>query len=391
MQEWKRLAIEKLVYGGWGLARSDENVIFVARVIPGEIVDAQQTGMRAHCPFAEIVRFDRVSPSRIDPPCKYFDSCGGCDWQFMSYDEQVRQKKLIFEECLRRQGKLASWPEVEVYADKEWAYRIRVQFKVDHDAGAVGFFRRASNQVVDLETCPLLVPALNSILLQRREIANSLSRDLTEVRCLAGDKFVASDVAGYLAGCHAHTTIKVSDKTMRVGGHSFFQSNLFLLEKLGTWAHEDLGGKLCVDLYGGVGLFSLMHGEKFAQGVLVECVNNQVTLAKRNFSANRLNNFVAKSMTAEKYLAAERKQIDTLIVDPPRPGLTRRVRLSIAKSKPSQILYIACNPATQARDAGYFVNKCGYRIKRAALFDLYPQTHHLESGLLLEYMHPDGG
>jgi len=171
-----------------------------------------------------------------------------------------------------------------------------------------------------------------------------------------------------------------------VSGDSFFQGNRFLLEKLGYRVKEYASGNFFVDMYGGVGFFSVMLADNFSQGLLIESSRDLAGLAQKNISRNAFNHIATDAVSAEHFFKESVHSLpvpDCIIIDPPRPGLTRQVREGIRNLQPRTVVYISCNPSTQARDAGFFVKKCGYKIEKAALFDLYPQTHHIESVLLL--------
>ncbi|MBD3317617.1 MAG: hypothetical protein GF344_17650 [Chitinivibrionales bacterium] len=157
------------------------------------------------------------------------------------------------------------------------------------------------------------------------------------------------------------------------------------MEHLVTWVSSRLRGKCFLDVYGGTGLFSIALHDRFESGTLIEVAKPLIARAQENFVRNNIRNIDAVHTSAEQFLAARHSRdfVDCLVVDPPRPGLTRKVRESIRALAPPTLLYVSCNPATQARDVGFFADKCGFKIERGALFDFYPQTHHLESVLLL--------
>jgi tRNA/tmRNA/rRNA uracil-C5-methylase (TrmA/RlmC/RlmD family) len=181
-----------------------------------------------------------------------------------------------------------------------------------------------------------------------------------------------------------NVTITVGSNRFVVEGDGFFQSNRPLLERFGTWAGEFLQGDRCVDLYGGSGFFSVLLAHRFKSGLLVESVGGQAAAARENFRRNGIAHFDAHEGLAEDLVVLVKKEsIDCLIVDPPRTGLSDKVRAAIAVTKPRTILYVSCNPSTQARDAGFLITKAGFVIERTALFDLYPNTHHIESIMLL--------
>jgi len=375
------LRIDKLVHGGLGIARTPSGVVFVTGVLPGELVHARVTGSRAGAVFAEPVDIPAPSPERRTPPCPYAGVCGGCDWQHLTYDAQIRAKREIALDCLHRIGRLRDLPGPEVLASPEWGYRMRTQLKIDHSRTAVGFFRRSSNEVIDLDRCPLLCGELNGLLARRAEALGKLPATIAQLKAIAGETIASDPVVEGLT-C-ARTIVRAGERRFPVSGDSFFQGNRFLLEPLGTWAAPSVGGQLLWDLYGGVGFFSVMLGASFARGILVESVGAQAEAARRTFAENGMTHLTAETAAAEEFLARPSERPDCCIVDPPRPGLTRLVREAIGRIRPRTILYVSCDPSTQARDAGFLVNRCGYAVKRMAIFDLNPQTHHIETALVM--------
>jgi 23S rRNA (uracil1939-C5)-methyltransferase len=381
------LRIEKLVFGGDGLARCDGQIHFVSDVLPGETVAAEIIGSKAKCLLARPVEILEPSPDRVTPFCPHAHTCGGCGWQHIRYERQASLKKEIFLDCLRRIGKIAAAPGVQVLTGPPTGYRHRAQIKVDVRARTAGFYKALSNDVVPIDSCPLLVPALDRFLHDLPAHSGDLPADTRQVKAVAGDDdTVAADpvVPGI---SQPATTVTCAGHRFKVGGTTFFQQNRPLLEALGTWGRDTLTGGNFLDLYGGGGFFSVLHGDRFGSGALVESDEDAAKLAAENLAANGMGLIAAKGDTTEQFLKgaiARNEAYNCVIVDPPRAGLTPAAREGITRLKPAMILYISCDPSTQARDAGYFLNTVGYGIRCAALFDLYPQTYHMETALLLE-------
>lgn len=378
------VTIEKLVFGGQGLARTDRGIIFVSDVAPGEMVEIEPCGKKGGVTVARAVKVLEPSPARRDPPCSLAGICGGCNWLHIIHKDQIAIKIEIVLDCMRRIGRIENLPSLEVINADEFGYRHRAQIKIDKNGNA-GFYSRQTNDVVPVRRCPLLVDPLNKLLNSIADRDICLSRSLNSIMVVAGDN---GSIASYpvIAGQTSDSvTITVGNRTFEMQAQGFFQGNRLLLERLGTWAQRYMGGNLCVDVYGGSGFFSVMLADRFKHGLLIESIGAQVDCALRNFAQNDVRHFTARKGTAENLLQFEGVQpVDCLIVDPPRSGLTGKVREAIAALKPKTILYVSCNPSTQARDAGFFITKAGYAIAHAAIFDLYPNTHHIESLLLLE-------
>jgi 23S rRNA (uracil1939-C5)-methyltransferase len=386
-QSWPKLHVERLVHGGMGLARTAQGVVFLSDVAPDDTVEAVQTGRLGGCPVARTTRVVEASPARRTPPCPYAHECGGCDWQHIEYAAQLDAKKAIFLDCLSRVGKVATVPPIQVHESPEWGYRARARFKVDMARQRVGFLRRSSHDVVDIDACPLLIGPLNRLLSSRAQILDAIRTGATAIQVMATDDgtVVSTPVLDGLST--ASGTIDVGSKRFLVGGSSFFQGNAFLREAMANWAARWLApGGRWIDLFGGVGLFACCLGKGCARGTLVELDVEQTFLARDNLRTNGCTTWTAVAQSGEGFLreiSAAGETVDCLIVDPPRAGLSPAVRTGIAAIMPKQILSVSCDAATHARDIGFFVNQHGYAIEQAALFDLYPQTHHLETVMLL--------
>lgn len=374
-----KTVVEKLIFGGFGLARTSSGVIFISDVLPGETVQYIVEGKKEGIPLARPVDILNSSEMRRTPECPYFGKCGGCDWQYIDSNYQTQVKKDIFVESLNRIGKIKNIPAIQVFDSPEKNYRIRAQLKNDTH-GNWGFYQKKSKVIVKIESCPLLSEPVNKLL--KTLNIDSKKNEIESVNIIAGDCSIASDplLAGLTLNC---VDLSVGEYKFSVYGSNFFQSNRFLIEKMGQWALPMVSGDYCVDLYGGSGFFSIMLGKQFRKGTMIESVNLQVKIAQRNFEKNDNSHFNAICTEAERFESVIKEKPDLLIVDPPRIGLTKQVRMSVVTIAPSKILYVSCNPSTQARDVGAFVNR-GYSISHAALFDCYPNTYHIETALLLE-------
>jgi 23S rRNA (uracil1939-C5)-methyltransferase len=376
------VTIEKLVFGGYGLARTDKGIMLVSDVVPGDVVSVEPCGKKGGCVIGRPALIISPSSSRRAAPCPLAGICGGCNWQHIIAEAQPIYKKDIFLDCMRRIGKVSDVPDFEVITSEETGYRHRAQIKIGK-TGA-GFFARGTKEIVSAKQCPLLVPALNDLLAGFSAEKFNLPALNTTVMAIAGDNdTVATSPA--LAGYTSDTVvITAGQRIFSVHATDFFQSNRLLIGKLGTWALPYVKGERCIDCFGGSGFFSIMLAEKFGRGLLIEASDDMATRAMTNFSNNSITNFKALRNTAENLGTVMRWFMpDVLIVDPPRTGLPSKTREAIAGALPACVLYISCDPSTQARDVNFLMTKAGYVIERAALFDLFPNTHHCESVLIL--------
>ncbi len=391
------LTIEKMVHGGLGLCRTENGIVFVSGALPGETVRAtvvHTASGRAHASVADIVK---PSPSRRKPACPFAGICGGCDWLHIEYKAQAAMKAEIFRECLGRVGKIGEVPVVEIVESPEFGYRQRVQFKLDRAAQTAGFFRRKSSDIVSVSRCPVLCDRLNELLAVLPSRMSKLPRDLFQVKAMCGSPPPPAEGKAHPAEIASHpvipgitvlsTIIETGARRFFVDGESFFQANRFLCGAMGQWAEQNLKGETLWDLFGGGGFFSVFLGKQFTNGVLVESEPRSALEARKNMAENGMGGIRVEARTVADFLRDAKKtglRADCVVVDPPREGLQKDVRELLAAVAPSTLLYVSCDPATQARDAGHLMRSCGYNIEKAAIFDCYPQTHHLETIVLLK-------
>ena len=413
------LFIEKPVYGGFGLAREKGKVYLVRYTVPGELVTAFPVKEKRDHTEAVASEVKIPSEARREPLCPFYGRCGGCHYQHIEYEHQLSIKKIILEETLRRVGKVNRFPEVQVLpSPEEFGYRIRVQFKGEGER--VGFYRWGENEVVGVDYCPVAHPQINSLIpdLQRisREISipcefhltyspsedrflliivtpTELDKDILEsFRDSLPDRIVG--IGNYLRVGHSltmrrwtgreHLFFEVKGKRFRVSGGSFFQVNWSLWDSFIDTVIGNVGYRKAVELYGGVGFFTLFLAER---GNFIEASDSNpsaVNDAQYNAKINGVENLLFIKSTAYRHLKMRGGEVlDLLVVDPPRAGLTTGERDLILKNKPERIVYISCNPATLARDLGQ-LTAGGYRIERMVLIDNFPQTYHIESVTVLK-------
>ena len=298
------VTIERLVFGGTGLARTDQGIVFISDVAPGETVAIERCGRKGGVACGRPVKILKASPARRDPPCPLAGTCGGCDWLHLIYKEQLAAKTEIFLECMRRIGGIKNLPSPDIVAAEEFGYRHRAQLNVDTQ-GNTGFFARRTNSVVPVRRCPLLTGPLNTLLDDCSERKAAVPGQVKNFRVISGDN---DRVASYPV-IDGHTlksvTITAGARTFEVRPEGFFQSNRPLLERLGSWALTCAGeGGRCVDLYGGSGFFSGLGN--FFSGL----TGIATTLAP---TAANLWTDLKKSDAAKKQAAAQSKLASTLL------------------------------------------------------------------------------
>jgi 23S rRNA (uracil1939-C5)-methyltransferase len=384
------LRIDTCVHGGDGLARLDGHTYFVTGGLPGDLVKTGPVYQKSKCYFTEVAEVLEPSPFRRSPPCELASSCGGCDWQHVEREAQVELKINIFKDGLRRLGGVKGTNELNVqsYFGQENAYRHRAQFKLS-DSGSCGFFAKKSHEVIDIRNCPVLVDELNTFAAEVREyIKTEPLKDVTQIKAMAGSKGQVASHPHLENICSEKVEVAVNGFTFEVSGQSFFQQNREMTPILGQWVADQFKGEFGLDLFGGSGFFSLMIQDKVKEVLLVERDQHLVDLARETFRRHDLSHLKAEAMSTEAFfkstLAKNLSPATSVVVDPPRAGLGKTVCEKLSRLSIKQLIYVACDPATQARDVKWLSEMGGFVISKAALFDLYPNTHHMETVLVLE-------
>jgi 23S rRNA (uracil1939-C5)-methyltransferase len=382
-----------MVYGGEGLSRAEGEVIFTPFVLPGELVEAERSGSRKHVQRARLVQVLEPSPDRALPECPYFTKCGGCQYQHASYDAQLRLKRGVLAETLRRVGKIDFDPErIETVSAEPWAYRNRVQLHFQN--GRVGYREMQSRNLVPIDHCPIASPKINEAIARLVRMVKDprwpnflgsleLFTDERQVQwnVLETERPIAKHFFEWLAEEIPGTVLgpleyAVNHNDFIVSGQSFFQVNRFLLPRLAQVALGDAKGVVAWDLYAGVGLFSLPLARRFERVKAVEGGRSAAADLNRNAKRARLPVEAIQQQT-EAFLAEAKQAPDFVIADPPRSGLDKSAAQRLLELHPATIVIVACDPATLARDLAIF--KAGYQIDKVTLIDLFPQTFHIET------------
>ncbi|MBI3208405.1 MAG: class I SAM-dependent RNA methyltransferase [Candidatus Solibacter usitatus] len=386
------LDVEKLVYGGDGLARNDRHVVFLPQVLPGEQVRARLTEKRSQLARAEAIEILRPSEERIAPPCPHFGECGGCHYQHARYGYQTSQKVEILREVLKRVGKLDSPEEIKVITGPEFGYRNRAQFHFD--GGAIGYHEEGSRSVAAIENCAVLSPKLQESLAALKRMMKDkrfpnflrvmeLFTNETEVQLnvLRADKPVArrffdwcaEEIPGMVPG---PLNYSAAGFEFRVSHNAFFQVNRFLVDALVEESLSGAEGESAIDLYSGVGLFALPLAKRFPNTGAVE----SGTMAWRDLQHNATQAKMAvrcHQASAEDFLAGSDASADFILADPPRSGLGKHAVSRLLVARPRQLTLVSCNPATMARDLAALLP--AYELTSMVMLDLFPQTYHLET------------
>ncbi len=374
------LRIEKLVAGGEGLGRIEGVPLFVPRSAPGDLLRVRLTERHPDYGRAEIVEILEPGPGRRPDPLPELSRAGICDLQHLEDTWQTRLKAGAVRETLERLGGVRLPEGLEVVAGEPWHYRLRAQLHtvVDPATGVVqvGFYARGTHEVLPIERCPLLVPELEALL---PDLPGLLAdKPLKRLDLAAGEPGGGVSVSPAVPGLPSgEVTLTVDDITYGYDARTFFQGHRGLLPRLvdavvGPWEGEE-----AYDLYAGVGLFALPLARRYRRVVAVESDTSATRYARNNVRRNRLSNVEVVSRVVETWLPALPQGADRVIVDPPRAGLAAEVCEALLKGRPRRLTYVSCHPAALARDLRLLSQD--YAIEKITLFDLFPQTGHMEA------------
>lgn len=380
------VTIERIVGGGDGIGFANGLTVFVPLTAPGDTVRATVTRRKGKVAWGNVAEVLEPSPRRITPGCPYFGTCGGCDFQQLGYDDQLVAKQGIVADALRRIAKFADVPNVPITPSPDpWRYRSRAEWQIDHTRGAVGYFAAGSHTVVDVETCPISAEPVEMLLATLRDdVAAGLVPDAArEYRGVTGD--FGSVLEPTAATQSREISRTVLDDTYRFSAACFFQANIpvtaAMVEEVNDIADQatDSPG-IAIDLYCGVGLFTLPLARRFPRVVGVESFRPAADFAKQNLIAAGLENTHIAAAPVEQWLAGDHSplgHVALLVFDPPRTGAGADTIAGILRLKPAHIVAVSCDPATFARDLRDLLDS-GYRLGTLRAFDLFPQTHHVE-------------
>ena len=387
------ITVEKLVYGGDGLGRLDGRAVLAPYVLPGERVRLRGVSEKPGLLRAELLAVLEPAPERTAPPCPYFGRCGGCHYQQAPYEMQLAGKRAILEDQLRRIGKIEPPADIGVVSAEPWGYRNRVQLHVAN--GALGYRAAQSHKLCAIEQCPIASLAINRAIATLREMLRDarwprfiqgielftneteMQLNVVETERPVARRFFdwcAEQIPGLVAGALDYSA---AGHVWRVSRGAFFQVNRSLVDRLVEIAIGEHEGGTAVDLYAGVGLFSLPLARRFASVTAVE--SGTRAAADLRFNAERAGLSVQVEQTsAEEWLERLENAPDLVLVDPPRAGIGKRMVARFGALRVPRLTMVSCDPATLARDlAGLLA--AGYRIERLTLVDLFPQTYHLET------------
>jgi len=367
------LKIEDIAFGGKGVAREQGKAVFVPYTVESELVSAEIVREKKQFAEAELVEVKQASPDRVEPQCPYFGRCGGCAYQHISYEHQLAIKWRQVRDALQRIGKLKNVPMRPIIPSPEqYGYRNRIT--VHAQDGVIGFFRRDSHTLLDIERCPISRDEVNRALAELRASRNRGIRD-------------------------GHYTLRAS-----AGARVFSQTNDAVANALRDLIVDLVppNQQLLIDAYCGSGLFAKALLDKFERVIGIDWDRFAIAAAKED--ATDKETYIAgdveselqqvgavhpnRPVSANDVQAGRLRSIapTTLIVDPPATGLSAEVRKAILDLAPSTLIYVSCNPPTLARDLRELQDK--FIIESVTPLDMFPQTAEIEVAASLRAVPP---
>jgi len=358
------LTVSDIAFGGEGVARSNDFVYFVPWVAVGEVIEAEVTEVKRQFARTRLVRVLEASSERVAPLCRYFGECGGCQYQHLAYPAQLRLKHKQVRDLFQRIGGLDPALVAEIIPSPQpYGYRNRIMIRSQWDKFKqglnLGFIRAADRLVEDIERCEIAEPPINE--------------QITHVRAHPPPK-------GGLK-----VVLRINPEGWEVPPDSFFQNNLFLLPKLVEVARNAIqqsGARHLIDVYCGVGFFSIELADMVESFVGIEYDRLAIKAAHRNAASHGRANGEFLAGKAEDLLPQTLTQLapsqTAVLLDPPRKGCAAELIELLRQARPSQVIYISCQPATMARDLNILCQDGVFNIAQVVPLDMFPQTAHVE-------------
>lgn len=432
--------VERIAYGGYGIGKlPGGKLIFVEGAYPSELVNVQITEEKKDIAFGKVLQLLEKARYRRAPKCKYFGVCGGCHIMDVEYQKQLEFKRDIVKDQLRRIGKIDIEVNPVVPSDTEYEYRNKMEFTFGYDRGELklGLNKRGTNEIVNIDQCPISPTSFNRVLKEMPDIIKTSKVKIYNPNSKAGmmkhlvlryshsnnqtmvifvTKTEKFQEAGYIRSellrrvPQVNSIIHVmnsSDEVVLRGPYetlygsgvveiemdyekfqipptAFFQNNFNVAAKMVEYVTKGLeltGNETVLDLYAGVGTFTMRLAMLTKYVTAVESSHIAVKAGRSNANINSLRNVRYEEAEVEEFLKSFQGRADVVVVDPPRAGLDKKVCNEILKLAPKKIAYVSCDPATLARDLAILKEK--YEILSVQPFDMFPQTYHVECVVLM--------
>lgn len=394
-----QVKIEKYDDLGRGIAYLNGKVLFVPKTVPGDIVEIAVINDKKNFSECQVLKYIEYSPERINSSCPYFDSCGGCDFLNVKYENSLNYKVNKVKEIFNKNG-ISINPKV-VLSSQNLFYRNKITLKVQN--GKLGYFKNNSHDLVEIDKCIIASNAINSMIpyIKRFNILNgnvtirsnqneeillviesydNLNININEIK--KNIKLVGIVINNRLFYGVDFLNENINDLNYRISYDSFFQINPRVAQILFNTIDENIDvNDNVLDIYCGVGTLSLSAAKKAKQVVGIEIVKNAILNAKFNAKINNIQNTEFILGDASNIKFSKYNNFNKVIVDPPRSGLTNSVISTILKINPEEIIYVSCDPQTLVRDIK--ILSANYVIKDSFVLDMFCYSYHVETIVIL--------
>lgn len=436
--------IEDLTHDGNGVGKVDGYPLFIQGALPEETVEVHVLKTLKNYGFAKVVDIKEASPNRVEAPCIYFDKCGGCQLQHLTYEGQLAWKENMVRNVMKRIGKIDAPVRFVKGMDNPWNYRNKSQipFGVGEAGPVAGFYKSRTHSIVDMERCLIQTEEADAMMAglkkeleglgvvpyneethqgMLRHVVVRVGRATGEVmvvlvtkkrkfpqkeKVVEGIRKLVPNVTSIVQNINADKTNvifgnetiglwgketiedTIGDVRFEISARSFYQVNPIQTEVLYKQALDYAGltgEETVIDAYCGIGTISLFLAEKAKKVLGVEIVEQAIEDAKRNAALNGFENTYFEAGPAEVVIPRwyeEGIRADVLVVDPPRKGCDEKLLSTIIEYKPKRVVYVSCNPSTLARDLR-ILEDGGYKTIEVTPVDMFPHTTHVECVALM--------
>ena len=404
LEDTYEVKIIRLNNEGLGVALVDKFVVFVKNALVDELVKIKITEVNDNYAKADVINYIETSSDRVIPSCPFYEKCGGCNLMHMNYESQISFKKDKVKSIFKKISNIDIDIKDIIY-DKDYNYRNKVTLKVKNDK--IGLYREKTNDIINVDKCLLLDNKINDELIKlelfihkykNNNISEIMIRVINDKIMLSLDTINKEVRDSFINNFDHVESIYINNKLVygneflketinnlefNISPKSFFQVNKNIMTKMYNKAISYIKGGTTLDLYSGTGTLSMLASKLSKEVIGIEVVKDAVKDANNNIELNNIKNvsFICNKVE-NKIDELKNKKIDNIIMDPPRSGSDKKSLNSILEIEPKQIIYISCNPVTLARD--YNTLKEKYSIKKITLFDMFPNTYHIESLMVLE-------
>ena len=365
---------------------ADGKPAFVFGGVPGETVTAEVIAERRGYAAARVVETLTASPHRVEPECRYFGACTGCQWQHIAYERQLEMKRELLADAFRRVGGLDVEPLPALPSPDRLGYRNHARFTVSREGGRLGYVHKERRRHVEVDECLLMAPWINEALAALQGRAAETTQLSLRYGVNTGDYLLQPTLQNPeipLASGQTHYEEELLGRRFRVSSPSFFQVNTRQAERMAELAMDQLGldgAQTVVDAYAGVAVFAALMASRAKRVVAVE--ESAAALADARVNVADIPNVELRQARTEDALAELAAEADAVLLDPPRAGCMPGALDALLDAPPPRVVYISCDPETLARDLA--VLAAGpFRVEQAQPVDMFPQTHHVEAVVTL--------